>query len=79
VSLQVTEVLHIGFVIQESDKQITLSPTTFVDGGSATCPYHSPVVIPKVAILERGAVDIIPNEKFVFSGNSIGVTVADGH
>jgi len=62
LGLHVMEFLHIGFLIFEDEKQITLSPTIFTDGKDASCPYHSPIAIPKVAILERGSVNIIPNE-----------------
>src|SRR5437667_8396403 len=58
LSQRVVEVYHLGFLIQEDDRQITLSPTTYVDGGDATCPYHSPVAIPKIAILARGSVKL---------------------
>src|SRR5437667_5128633 len=65
LSQRVVEVYHLGFLIQDDERQITLSPTTYVDGGDATCPYHSPVAIPKVAILERGEINIVPSEPAV--------------
>ena len=58
LSQRVVEIYQIGFLIAEDERQITLSATTYVDGGDATCPYHSPVAIPKIAILERGEVTL---------------------
>ena len=62
LSQRVVEIYQIGFLIQEDERQITLSATTYVDGGDATCPYHSPVAIPKIAILERGEVNILSTD-----------------
>src|SRR5437667_2782839 len=62
LSQRVVEIYQIGFLIAEDERQITLSATTYVDGGDATCPYHSPVAIPKIAILERGEVNILSTD-----------------
>src|SRR5437667_12144136 len=62
LSQRVVEIYQVGFLIQEDERQITLSATTYVDGGDATCPYHSPVAIPKIAILERGEVNILSTD-----------------
>ena len=63
LSQRVVEIYHIGFLLQEDERQITLSPTTYVDGGDATCPYHSPVAIPKVSIIERGDISLTGGSK----------------
>lgn len=57
-SLRVAEFLHVGFVLHEDEIQITLSPTTYTNGHDPVCPYHSPIAIPKIAILARGEVEL---------------------
>jgi len=60
-ALRCAEFLHVGFVIYEDDLQVTLSPTTYINGHVPITPYHSPISIPKVAIKARGDI-VLPLE-----------------
>ena len=55
-SIHVSEFFHVGFIVFENERQLTLSPTTFVNGNDAVAPFHSPLAIPKQAIIARGEV-----------------------
>lgn len=57
--LHPAHIMQIGYLLREDDDCIVLSPTA-KDGGAHTTPYHAPIAIPKVAILERGHVSIVP-------------------
>ena len=58
----VFEALIVGFVVKENDLELILSSTYADDNKGKQAPYNCPVAIPKVAILERGVVDLIPHE-----------------
>jgi hypothetical protein len=62
-TLHVFEVLSVGFVIREDERELLISETTGNTDNGQQATLHCPTAIPKVAILERGVIDLIPHEK----------------